>query len=177
MKKTILRMPPFDRKEKCLNVIIETPKESRVKYAYNPESALFELKRALPLGMMFPYNFGFIPGTKAGDGDPLDILILNEEPLAPGCHVKAKLLGVIVAKQTDKNKTVRNDRLIGIAVEKETQTPFKSIELDERIRKEIESFFVSYNKLDGKRFVVIGHGGPGKARALVGKWSSKEEGK
>src|SRR6478672_5539871 len=121
MKKAIKRLRPIDPKHKCLNVVIETPKGSRVKYAYNEELGMFELKKALPEGMMFPFNFGFIPGTKADDGDPLDILILNEEPLFPGCLVKARAIAVIEAEQTEKDgKKERNDRLIGMAIAKET---------------------------------------------------------
>src|SRR3954463_9187396 len=119
MKKAIKRLPAFDSNMKCLNVVIETPKGSRVKYAYDPDAEMFELKKALPEGMMFPFNFGFIPGTKAEDGDPLDILILNQEPLIPGCLLKARLLGVLEAEQSEDGKTTRNDRLIGVAIEKQ----------------------------------------------------------
>ena len=115
MKKALKRMSPFVAGKKYLNVVIETPKGSRVKCAYDFDTGLMKLDKALPEGMVFPFNFGFIPGTKAEDGDPLDILILNEEPLIPGCLVKARLVGVILAKQTEKDETVRNDRLIGLA--------------------------------------------------------------
>jgi inorganic pyrophosphatase len=66
-------------------VIVETPKGSRVKYAFDFETGFFILSQALPEGMMFPFNFGFIPQTLAEDGDPLDVLILNEEPVVSGC--------------------------------------------------------------------------------------------
>src|ERR1051325_6295022 len=113
MKKAIRKLTPFASK-KCLNVIVETPKGSRVKYAYDAHTGLFELKRALPEGMVFPFNFGFIPGTRAADGDPTDILILNEEPLVPGCLLKARLVAAIKAEQKEDGNTVRNYRLIGL---------------------------------------------------------------
>ena len=87
-KKPIDCLKPFDTKGKCLNVIVETPKGSRVKYAYDIESGFFLLSKALPEGMVFPFNFGFVPKTLAADGDPLDVLILNEEPLISGCLLK-----------------------------------------------------------------------------------------
>jgi inorganic pyrophosphatase len=171
MKNAIKRLSPFDAKRKCLNVIIETPKASRVKYAYDSDTGLFALKRALPEGMMFPFNFGFIPSTQAEDGDPLDILILNEEPLVPGCLIKVRLLGAIKARQTEDGKTIRNDRLIGLAIGKETPTFLEQMKLDKKTLFEIEYFFSSYNKLDGKKFKILGLAGPKKADGLVRKAS------
>jgi len=173
MKKLIRRLSSFDTNKKCLNVIVETPKGSRVKYRYSPKTGLFELKRALPEGMMFPFNFGFIPSTIAEDGDPLDILILNEEALVPGCLLKACIAGAIKAEQTEKGaKPIRNDRLIGMAVTEETPTSLESIELTSKTLREIEYFFVSYNKLGGKKFRVLGRADPKKATALVRKAAS-----
>jgi len=170
MKKAIKRLPAFDSNIKCLNVVIETPKGSRVKYAYDPDAEMFELKKALPEGMMFPFNFGFIPGTKAEDGDPLDILILNEEPLVPGCLVKARAVAVIQAEQTEKGgKKMRNDRLIGMAIAKQTPTFMDKLDLDKKTLAEIEYFFASYNKLSGKKFKVVGKGGKRRALAMVRK--------
>lgn len=79
MKKAVESLEAFDKKQNSVNVIVETPKCSRVKYSFELESGLFRLKRALPEGMAFPFNFGFIPSTSGEDGDPLDIVILNEE--------------------------------------------------------------------------------------------------
>jgi inorganic pyrophosphatase len=166
MKKLLKRLSPFAQGQ-CVNVVVETPKGSRVKYAYNFKCGLFELRRALPEGMMFPFNFGFIPGTKAANGDPLDILILNEEPLVPGCLLRARLLGAIKAEQTEDGHATRNDRLLGLAISKETPTSLESFELDKKTRGEIEYFFTTYNKLDGKKFKVLGKAGPKKARAMV----------
>jgi len=169
MKNLIQRLPAFDSKKKCVNVVVETPKGSRVKYAYDPDAGLFALKKALPEGMMFPFNFGFIPGTEAEDGDPLDVLILNEEPLVSGCLVKVRLIGAIKAKQTEDGKATRNDRLIGMAISKQTPTSMESMKLDDKTLAEIEFFFQSYNRLAGKEFKVLGQMGSGQARALVRK--------
>jgi inorganic pyrophosphatase len=64
------RLPPFESNDADLTVIIETPKGSRNKYAYDPEERIFALRKVLPAGMAFPYDFGFVPSTLAGDGDP-----------------------------------------------------------------------------------------------------------
>ena len=175
VRKAIKRLEAFDGEKKCINVVIETPKGSRVKYAYDPDTGLFALKRALPEGMMFPFNFGFIPGTKAEDGDPLDILILNEEPLIPGCIVKADPLGVIMAEQSEEGEKTRNDRLIGFAIGKQSPSFLEKIELDKKTLSEIEYFFVSYNKLGGKKFKILGKSGPKKAIEMVRKHQNAKD--
>jgi inorganic pyrophosphatase len=166
MKKAIERLEAFDKK-KCVNVIVETPKGSRVKYAYMPESGLFRIKRALPEGMVFPFNFGFIPSTLGDDGDPIDILIINEEPVVSGCLLKARLLAVIKAKQIEDGETVENDRIIGEAIPEETPPEFYEAELDKRRLTQIKFFFIAYNKFGGKKFKVSGIGGSQQAEKLI----------
>ena len=122
MKNVIKNIKPFSKGSKCWNVIIETPKGSNVKYALDEETGLLTVKKALPEGMMFPFNFGMIPGTLGEDGDPLDVLVYNEEPLLAGCLLHVKAVGIIKAQQTDDEGTLRNDRLIGQAVPKEAPT-------------------------------------------------------
>src|SRR5262249_11212882 len=96
-----------------VNVVIEAPRGSRNKYKYDERHGLFRLSKVLPLGACFPYDFGFIPSTRAEDGDPVDVLVLTEEPAFAGCVLPVRLLGVIEAEQTEGGKTVRNDRLVG----------------------------------------------------------------
>ncbi len=167
MRNLISALEPFDRKKKCINVVVETPKGSRVKYAYDEETRLFEVKKALPEGMVFPFNFGFIPSTVGDDGDPLDILILNEEPLVPGCLLRARLIGAIEATQKEKGETMRNDRLIGMAIMKESPTFMEDLKVSKKTWSEIEHFFIFYNQLSGKKFKVMGRGGEGVALKLV----------
>jgi len=175
MKKAIRKLPAFDS-AKCVNVVIETPKGSRVKYTYDQKTGLLELKKALPEGMVFPFNFGFIPGTKAEDGDPLDVLIVNEETLVPGCLVKARLVAVIEAKQGKRGKKkVRNDRLVAKAIGKQTPTFLESLDLDKKTLGEIEYFFVSYNKLSENEFKVVGRGGEKKAVALIRRAEKRKQ--
>src|SRR6201986_5379490 len=80
-------------KDDLLQVIIETPAGSRNKFAFDPQQGIFALKKVLPAGMVFPYDFGFLPQTIAPDGDPIDVLLLMDEPAFPGCAVQAALLG------------------------------------------------------------------------------------
>jgi len=164
------RLKPFDRKSGNLNVIIETPKGCRNKYAFDFDFKNYRLKSVLPNGAVFPFDFGSIPGTTADDGDPLDVLLLMDEPAFTGCLVRARLLGVIEAAQTSDGKTERNDRLIAVAAESRTHSSLKSLGmLDLELIKEIEHFFISYNQIRGKKFKPIARKGPHVATCLVKK--------
>ncbi|MBV9463122.1 MAG: inorganic diphosphatase [Verrucomicrobiae bacterium] len=164
MKANLDRLPPFAPEEGLIHAIVETPKGSGVKYTYRPEHGLFHLKKALPMGMVFPFNFGFVPSTLAEDGDPLDVLILNDEAIPPGCLVMVKAVGVIEAEQSDGEKKNRNDRVVGAA---SLEGRPDGEPLDESTWREIEAFFVSYNQRAGKKFKVLGRGGAKKAAGIV----------
>src|SRR5882762_3397976 len=105
----------LDTKEYTCRAIIETPKGCRNKFDYDPDSGLFKLGGLLPEGMMFPFDFGFIPSTLGGDGDPLDIMVLMDAPAHVGCLIDIRIIGVIEAKQTENGKNVTNDRLLAVA--------------------------------------------------------------
>src|SRR5215208_1691913 len=127
-----------------LHVIIETPKGSRNKFNYDEGHGLFKLGGVLPAGAVFPFDFGFIPSTLGGDGDPLDVLLLMDEPAFPGCLVAARLIGVIEAKQTERNSEIkRNNRLIAMAAESRNHKGLTSLSgLDKNLLDEIENFFI-----------------------------------
>ncbi len=154
--------------EGLVHVIIETPKGSHNKFDYEPKKRLFSLHKVLPPGSVFPYDFGFIPSTLADDGDPVDVLLLMEEPAFPGCLVESKLVGVIEAEQTEDGQTERNDRLIAVAPQGHTYAEVRSLtDLPSQLLDGIEHFFVSYNELSGKRFKPLARHGPERARHLV----------
>jgi inorganic pyrophosphatase len=125
MKNPSTAIKPCDKETKCWNAIIETPKGSNVKYALDEKAGRLTVKKALPEGMVFPFNFGMIPGTVATDGDPIAVLVLNEEPLVAGFLLHVKPIGVIKAEQSDGKKTIRNDRIIGQAVPRELLRSWK----------------------------------------------------
>ena len=162
------QLKPIDKKEGLLQVIIETPAMSRNKFAFDPEQEIFLLKSVLPAGMVFPYDFGFLPQTKAPDGDPIDVLLLMDEPAYPGCAVKARLIGVIEGQQLDGKKKVRNDRLVAVA---ETNHRYANIrrfkDLPAKWLKELESFFVNYHNLQGKKYELLGCKGEEAAWTLM----------
>ena len=144
--------------------IIETPKGSRNKFDYNPESNLFMLGGLLPEGMMFPFDFGFIPSTMGDDGDPLDIMVLMDAPAHVGCLIDVRIIGVIDAEQTQDGKTEKNSRLLGAAIHSYEHERVDSIsEVSKTLLSQVEEFFVSYNKQRGKKFKITDMGGPKRA--------------
>ena len=162
------KIPPADRESDAVHVIIDTPKGNRNKFSWREDWELFEMSGVLPAGAFFPFDFGFIPQTRGGDGDPLDVLVLMDEPGTVGAMVKTRLLGVIEAEQTEEGNTVRNDRLIGVAVNSRTDSDYKTLDdLNAKLVDEIEHFFVSYNAAKGKKFKPLGRFGPARAQALV----------
>src|SRR5881392_3831889 len=100
----LLELEPYDRESGALRIVIETPKGSRNKFNYDPDSDTFELAKVLPEGMNFPFDFGFVPSTRAADGDPLDVLVLMDEPTFPGCMLDCGLIGVMEAEQEEEGK-------------------------------------------------------------------------
>jgi inorganic pyrophosphatase len=162
------KLKPITKEDGILQVIIETPKGSRNKYAFDPEQGIFALKKVLPAGMSFPYDFGFLPRTLAGDGDPIDVLLLMDEPAFTGCLVPARLIGVIEGEQEDGRKKVRNDRLIAIAEGSHLYANVrKARDLPDQFLKELEEFFVNYHKLEGKRYKLLGCKGEAEASRLI----------
>ena len=152
-----------------LNVIVETPKGSRNKYRYNEQLGLYELAGILPAGAVFPYDFGFLPGTCAADGDPLDVLLLMEEPAFVGCLLRCRLIGAIEAEQTERDgATMRNDRLIAVAARDPLYEEVHTLDdLSDHLVRQIEHFFASYNDIKGMRFRPIGRAGPDRTRELI----------
>ena len=150
-------------------MIVDTVKGSRIKFKYDSEKRCYKASYLFPAGTFFPYDFGSIPSTLAGDGDPLDVLILMEEPSFPGCLVPVRLIGVIEAKQTQEGETNRNDRLIGVAEVSRTYREVRTLQdLPQRLLTELERFFVFYNEDRGRVFKVLGRYGPARAARLVG---------
>lgn len=152
-----------------LNVIIETPKGSRNKFNYDEDYQLFKLGGVLPAGAVFPFDFGFIPSTLGGDGDPLDVLLLMDEPAFPGCLVPSRLVAVIEAEQTERDGlTTRNDRLVAVAADSHTHRKLRTLaDIGTDLLDEIEHFFISYNEIKGKKFKPLGRFGSIKAARLI----------
>ena len=158
---------PVDRQ--VIQVIIETPKGSRNKYAFDAKQRVFALKKVLPAGMAFPYDFGFIPSTKAEDGDPTDVLVLMDEPAFPGCLLRCRLIGIIEGQQKGAKKgKERNDRIVAIEEANHSYAHVKHIDdLGKTFVEELEEFFVNYHRLSGSEYKILNVRGPGQARRRI----------
>lgn len=163
------KLPSMDvDDDEIIQVVIETPKGSRNKYAFDEEQRVFELKKVLPAGMAFPYDFGFVPGTLADDGDPVDVLVLMDEPAFPGCLLKCRLIGIIEGEQGDKKKKERNDRVVAVEKDNHSWADIKVIDdLGKQFLRELEVFFENYHELSGKQYHVIDVKGPKQARKCI----------
>jgi inorganic pyrophosphatase len=151
-----------------LNVVIETPKGSRNKFKFDQTAGMFKLSKVLPEGMMFPYDFGFIPSTQAEDGDPLDVLVLMDEPTFPGCLLQCRLVGVIEALQEEKGEEHRNDRLIAVASQSIRYSDVHDLDdLNNAVLKQVEEFFINYQRVRGVKFKILAREGRRKAARML----------
>jgi inorganic pyrophosphatase len=167
--KNLATLPNEWKRKRCqCRAIIETPKGGRNKFDYDPETGIFELGGLLPEGLSFPFDFGFIPSTLGGDGDPLDVLVLMEEPAHVGCLLHVRLIGVIEARQAEAGKAFRNDRLVAVAIHSYQHGEVARLDqLPTAVLDQLDEFFTSYNKSRGKKFKVLSRKGPkGAARVL-----------
>lgn len=163
---TVIR--PIDKQAGILQVVVETPKGSRNKFAFDPDQRVFTLRKVLPAGMVFPYDFGFLPKTLAPDGDPLDVLLLMDEPAYPGVVVRSRLIGVIEGEQIEGKKKNRNDRLLAVAEANHQYANIKTQEdLPKQFLHELEEFFVNYHKQEGKEYKLLGCKGADQAMRLI----------
>jgi len=149
--------------------VIEATQGTRHKLKYESRWNAFVLSGVLPLGLSFPYDFGFIPSTLGDDGDPLDVLVLADEALMPGTVVPCRVVGVIQAEQQDKGqRSKRNDRIIAVAQKSHRYARCKSMaDIAPNVLQEIESFFIVYNQQKGGRFRPLGRRGPQAALRLL----------
>lgn len=163
------RLGPWSQDDHLLNVIVDTPKGSANKYQLDEDLGVFKLGGVLTAGHSFPFDFGFVPGTLGGDGDPLDVLILMDQPAFVGCLVECRLIGGIEAYQTEKGDAEsRNDRLLAVAKKSVLFSDVDSIDdVAPKLLDQIEHFFISYNEAKGKTFRVARRFGAADAESIV----------
>src|SRR5262249_42934386 len=157
-------IPPREKVSARVHVVIDTPAGSRNKYKYDENLEVVRLSRVRPQGAALPYDFGWLPGTRAEDGDALDVLVLHLAPAFPGCLVTVKLIGVLHAEQREGSEVIRNDRLIGVVDTPVNPARLEDLkQLDEEDLRAIEHFFSSYNTFQGRHFDILSRGGAGDA--------------
>ena len=141
-----------------LHVVIETPQGSSAKLAWDPDLGAFTMTRALPLGVTYPHDWGFVPGTRAEDGDPLDALVLHDTGTHPGVVLACRPIGLIeLVEDDDDGQRQHNHRLIAVPTRNERWADTTTLDdLPRRTRDEIERFFLNTTFFTAKNAEILG---------------------
>jgi inorganic pyrophosphatase len=165
----LLVLPTFVTPD-TIHVVVESPKGSSVKLKYDPELHVMTLSRPLTLGVTYPYDWGFVPSTRGPDGDPIDAFVMWDAPSYPGVALECRPIGVLRAEQTNLTSGARerNDRIAAVpAKSPRCDAVHTVLDLAERVRAELEQFFLATVALEGRDLKLLGWVGPGDAMALV----------
>jgi inorganic pyrophosphatase len=162
---------------KTVTAIIETPRGKGQKYDFDPQQGYFFLKKIMPAGMVFPFDFGFIPGTLGEDGDPIDIIVISEIETFAGCAMECRIIGAIKGDQQERDgATMRNDRFLAIPVVSQLYANIDTMaQLPKEIMEQLELFFKNYNEEAGKKFTVLGHSTPKQALKMLEEAEAKQQ--
>jgi inorganic pyrophosphatase len=152
------------------HVVVESPRGSPVKLKYDPEMGVFTVSRTLPWGLVYPFDWGFVPSTRASDQDPLDAMVLWDVPSAPGVVIPSRAIGVLQVEQNQEQGKgrERNDRVLFVPLAAPRQAQLKEVsELGQRQLDELTQFFLSTTALDKKDLKILGWAGAREANVLV----------
>lgn len=159
-------LPPFDAQHH-LRVVVETPRGANIKIKYDEDLGCFSLSRILPLGVTYPYDFGFVPQTLAQDGDPLDVMVLIDALTYPGVVISCRLLGALQVEERGLRGRP-NHRLVAVPAKAARKDELRNFsDLGRRMQQELERFFVMSSSFTSKDPVVRGWVGPDAAYEMV----------
>jgi inorganic pyrophosphatase len=146
-------IPPGPQPPEQVTAVIEIPSGSRNKYELDKITGLLKLDRVLYSAVQYPGDYGFIPGTLAEDGDPLDVLVLINEPTFPGCLITVRPVGVL--HMTDRGDP--DEKILAVPSEDPYhQEYFDIADLPQHYLREVQHFFSVYKDLEGKRVEIGG---------------------
>jgi inorganic pyrophosphatase len=155
--------PGPESPEVC-RAIIEIPQNSANKYEYDGNLGVFRMDRALYSPMHYPGDYGFIPGTLADDKDPLDVLVLVQQPSFPGCLIEVRPVGILNMVDNDE----RDQKVLAVPTKNPRYDQIHTMDqIFSHVKREIEHFFTIYKELEGKVTRMEGWGGPREARKAI----------
>jgi inorganic pyrophosphatase len=164
-----MTLPAF-RRDGSVNIVVESPRGSTVKFKYDDETGAMTVSRPLPSGVTYPHDWGFIPSTQAADGDPLDAMVLWDGTSFPGIVVPSRIIGLLRVEQTRAGSDARerNDRLFALPIKAPRLEQVRSIfDFPERARLELEQFFIHAVAFEGKSLKLLGFDGPAEADRML----------
>lgn len=162
-----INLPPLNEDGDVL-VVIETPRGSRAKFSYDPKLKVFTLAKALLTGLTYPHDWGFVPSTKADDGDPIDIMVMHDAVTFPGTVITCRAIGILQIEQKSKGKSERNDRLFAVPRRSHAEQGLHDVQdLSQAMRQELEKFFIATDELEDKKLEIIGWKGPDAAMQAI----------
>src|SRR6478609_10698907 len=162
-----MNLQPFTE-DGDVQVVVETPRGSRAKFAYDPKLETFALTKSLLTGLTYPHDWGFVPSTKADDGDPLDIMVIHDAATFPGLVVTCRVIGILQIEPKSKKKSERNDRLFAVPRRSHSEQALKDVrDLTKPIQEELEKFFIATDELEDKKLDIIGWKGPKTALQAI----------
>jgi inorganic pyrophosphatase len=165
-------LPPFTE-DGDVHVVVETPRGSRAKFAYDPKLETFALSKSLLTGLTYPHDWGFVPSTKADDGDPLDIMVIHDAATFPGLVVTCRVIGILQIEQKSGKKSERNDRLFAVPRRSHSERALRDVrDLTKPIQEELEKFFIATDELEDKKLNILDWKGP-KAAVQAIKGAAK----
>ena len=148
-------------------------------FAYVPKLETFSLTKSLLSGLTYPHDWGFVPSTKADDGDPLDIMVIHDAATFPGMVITCRVIGILQIEQKSKKKSERNDRLFAVPRRSHSERSLKDVaDLSKPIREELEKFFIATDEFKDKKLNILGWKGPKVALDAIkdaGKSFAKED--
>ena len=159
---------PLFTEDGDVHAVIETPRGAHVKFAYDPKLKAFVLRKSLLAGLTYPHDWGFVPSTRADDGDPLDVMVIHDGTTFPGVVIICRVIGILQIEQRSKNKSERNDRLFAVPLRSHSENALKDVgDLTKPIQQELEKFFIATEELEDKKLRIIGWQGPKPALMAI----------
>lgn len=156
----LTKLPTWADKE-LIHAVVETPRGSRCKLEFDTKLRAFTLAKPLLVGLTYPYDWGFIPSTKAEDGDSLDVLVIHDAATYPGLVLRCKPIGVLELVQITDGSEERNDRIFAVPERSPFEGDLQDVRrLPARAIEELEKFFEATDALEDKKLKFLGWRGP-----------------
>jgi len=169
----LLKLPTWSD-DHLVHVVVETPRGARAKLKFDPKLKTFVLSKSLLLGLTYPYDWGFVPSTRAEDGDPIDVMVIHDAATTSGLVLKCKVIGVLETLQKKNGEKTRNDRIFAVPAQSHRERQLDDVkDLEPETREELQKFFIATHELEAKQLSFLGWAGAKKARHLIKKSAAR----